>query len=1066
MITKQDLQFNEYKDSKLPAMIMLKNMGYEYLTPDGANKLRYNKQSEVILEGVLEDWLKKNNKIEYGQSENEFSESSIRNAINKLKYYTNKGLVQTNKDMYETLLTGESHPENVEGTIRSFNIKYIDWEQPENNVYHFTEEYTVERVGIKDRIRPDIVIFINGIPICVIECKSSAIKNPIKEGISQMIRNQTDEYAPHLFYYAQILIVLAMNEAQYGTVGTKEKFWTIWKEAWADTLKKFDNTVKDIINIPPDKLFREKLINAAGKNNKNWISKIVENIEPRFPKEQDFILYSLCKPKRLLQLIRKYILFDKGEKKIARHQQYFCVEKIMHRILRTKEMGRRMGGVVWHTQGSGKSLTMVMLARSIALNKYINNYRIVLVTDRINLDKQLHDTFHDCGKEPIRARSGSHLAGLLKHKNSTIITTVIDKFENAVDKMKEPLHNPNVFVLVDEGHRTQYGEMHALMKKAMPTACYIAFTGTPVMNKDKNTIEKFGGLIDSYTIEQAVADKNIVPLLYEGRLVPQDVNREAIDNWFEKQTRTLSDKQKADLKRKFASSEKLNEADQKIKMIAFDISQHFACNWHGKGFKAQIITQSKAAALKYKHYLDKFEMVTSEVIMSGPDQREGYTDIYKENKSEMIKFWNEMMKKYGSEKQYNDMIISSFKEDEHPEIIIVIDKLITGFDAPANTVLYLTRKLKDHTLLQAIARVNRLKEGKEYGYIIDYYGILENLDNAMEFYRALPEFDKDDLRKVFTFIDEIISKLREQYDNLNDLFKEVKDKGDIEECERHLADEELRDKFYRNLLTFSKSFSIALSNQEFHEQMENDKIQEYKNTLKFFSKLRVSVRRRYSDTIDYGEYEPQIKKLIDEYVGAGEIEQITPLVNIFNEFEFNEEVNNLKNDVSKADAIATRTMKTIQERYEEDPAFYKKFSEILENVIKAYREQRLNDADYLKKAMEIKNTVINRTDESIPEKLKNYDEEKAYYGIMMEQIENKIINSKNIDIADMSINIGKIINSNIKVNWTNDLDTINKIDMEIYDELYDALNQEQVEIKDSIIDEIVQAIINVAKVRK
>ncbi|MCK4524418.1 type I restriction endonuclease subunit R, partial [candidate division WOR-3 bacterium] len=959
MITKQDLQFNEYKDSKLPAMIMLKNMGYEYLTPDEVNELRYNKQREVILEKVLEDWLRKNNKIEYGQSERDFSESSIRNAINKLKYYTNKGLIQTNKDMYETLLTGESHPENVEGTIRSFNIKYIDWENPENNVYHFTEEYTVERVGIKERIRPDIVIFINGIPLCVIECKSSAIKDPIKEGISQMIRNQTDEYAPHLFYYAQILIVLAMNEAQYGTVGTKTKFWTAWN--WNRESQKYKDSFNEIYNIMPNMEFKKKLINTFKKSNQNKMKKLLDNLESCIPKEQDHSLYSLCQPKRILQLIRKYILFDRNEKKIARYQQYFCVEKIMHRIFRTQEMGRRMGGVVWHTQGSGKSLTMVMLARSIALNKYINNYRIVLVTDRINLDKQLHDTFHDCGKEPIKARSGSHLAELLKHKNSTIITTVIDKFENAAGKMKEPLHNPNVFVLVDEGHRTQYGEMHAIMKKAMPTACYIAFTGTPVMNKDKNTIKKFGGLIDSYTIEQAVADKNVVPLLYEGRLVPQDVNKEAVDNWFEKQTRSLNSKQKSDLKRKFASSDKLNEAEQKIKMIAFDISQHFAYNWRGKGFKAQIITQSKAAALKFKYYLDKFEMVTSEVIMSGPDQREGYSDP-NDKPSEMIQFWNKMMKKYGSEKQYNDMIISSFKEDEEPEIIIVIDKLITGFDAPVNTILYLARKLKDHTLLQAIARVNRLKEGKEYGYIIDYYGILENLDNAMEFYRALPEFDKDDLKSVFIFIDKIISELRKDFDKLNDLFKEVKNKNDIEECEKHLADEELRDKFYMNLLAFSKSLSIALSNNEFHEKTKNDKIQEYKNTLKFFSKLRVSVRRRYSDAIDYAEYEPQIKKLIDEYVGAGEIEQITPLVNIFNEFAFNEEVSNLRDDGSKADAIATRTQKTIQERYEEDPAFYKKFSEILENVIKAYREQRLNDAEYLKKAMEIKNTVINRTD--------------------------------------------------------------------------------------------------------
>lgn len=1061
MTNIQQLQFNEYKDSQLTAMIMLKNMGYEYLTPNEVNELRYGKTNEVILEKVLEDWLRKNNRYKYGDSEYPFSESNIRNAIGKIKNYINKGLVQTNKDIYESLLTGESHPEIVQGQQKSFNIKYIDWDNPDNNVYHFTEEYVVQRKGSNEHIRPDIVLFVNGIPLAVIECKSSAIKNPVHEGISQMLRNQTEDYAPQLFHYAQILIVLAMNEAKYGTVGTNEEFWSVWKEKWADKSRKFDDVVNEIINNPPDDKFKEKLLASVNQKYQSSAKKVLDELNPRISKEQDYILYSLCKKDRMLELIRKYILFDKAEKKIARYQQYFCVEKIMHRILRREEMGRRKGGVVWHTQGSGKSLTMVMLARSIALNKDISDYRIVLVTDRVNLDKQLHDTFRDCGKSPEKAKSGRHLAELIEGTSSTIITTVIDKFENAVDKLKYPVHNPNVFVLVDEGHRTQYGTVHAKMRQAMPSACYIAFTGTPVMKKDKNTIEKFGGLIDTYTIEDAVNDKNVLPLIYEGRFVPQKVDKDAIDNWFEKATASLNQKQKADLKKKFASADHLNEAEQKIKMIAFDISQHFAQNWQGKGLKAQVVTPSKAAALKYKEYIDDFGLVNCEVLISGPDQREGYKDIYDEPK-EMNKFWDKMMKKYGSEQQYNDMIISLFKEDEYPEIIIVVDKLLTGFDAPVNTILYLTRKLKDHTLLQAIARVNRLHEGKEFGYIIDYSGILENLDNAFEFYDALPEFDKDDIHNTFVFTDEIVRKLREKHDNLNDLFKEIGNKQDTEAYEKLLSDEELRNKFYERLLGFSKMLASALSNHQFYEKETSEKISEYKNALRFYSKLRVSVRRRYSDAIDYGEYEPQIKKLIDEYVGADEIEVITPPINIFNEIEFNEELSKMNNDASKADMIATRTMQTITQRYEEDPAFYKKFSDLLKEVIDSYRAERISEAEYLRKAKEIKQYVINRTDDSIPMQLKKYEEEKAYFGILKE----KTSLTEDDMLAELALKVGEIINGHMKVNWADDQDLINQMDIEIFDVVFDTLKDKGIELSNDTADEIVEGIINIARIRK
>jgi type I restriction enzyme R subunit len=397
----------------------------------------------------------------------------------------------------------------------------------------------------------------------------------------------------------------------------------------------------------------------------------------------------------------------------------------MKRIEKCDSNGRRLGGVIWHTQGSGKSLTMVMLAKSLALCQDIPNYRIVLVTDRVDLDDQIYNTFRACGREPEKAVSGRHLASLIRRNKASIITTVINKFESALNYQDVINASPDVFVLVDEGHRGQYGRLHAKLRRTLPNACYLGFSGTPIMKGEKNTLAKFGGLIDSYTIKEAVDDKAVVPLLYEGRHVNQEVDKNGIDRWFDQVTQKLSREQKADLKLKFSTTDQLNKTDEKVKAIAWDIGIHYRTFWQGSGFKGQLVTQDKATALKYKKYLDEFGEVSSEVLISGPDEREGETALDIPNSDEVIIFWKGMMQRFGNEKDYNKQLINAFKHSEHPEIIIVVDKLLTGFDAPRNAVMYLTRKLRDHTLLQAIARVNRLADDKEYGYILDYYGILE-----------------------------------------------------------------------------------------------------------------------------------------------------------------------------------------------------------------------------------------------------------------------------------------------------------------------------------------------------
>ena len=1047
--------------SQLPALHLLQNLGWQYLTPAEALELRGGKLRGVLLEGVLLPWLREHNRVRFKGSELPFTEGNILSALQSLKEIPFDGLVRTNEKIYDLLCLGKSLQQSVDGDIKSFTLHYIDWDNPENNIFHVTEEFAVERTGTHQTRRPDIVLFVNGIPLGVIECKSPHIKDPMKEAISQHIRNQKEGEIPHLFLYSQLLLALSKNEAKYATTGTPAKFWAVWREE----TQGLEEKLQQLVDIPltgaqVDKLFTENEWLVREKPTEYGTLK-------RQVTEQDRALYALCRPERLLELSYRFILFDAGVKKIARYQQYFAVKKIMHRIKIREYDGRRRGGVVWHTQGSGKSLSMVMLAKAIAMSTDITDYKIILVTDRVDLDDQIYTTFHHCGKDVEKAKTGKHLLEMLKGNKQRIIATIIDKFEAAVGRHAVRNDDPNIFVLVDEGHRGQYGPRHAKMRRVLPNACYIGFTGTPVMKKDKNTVEKFGGLIDTYTIDRAVADKAVVPLLYEGRHVEQSVDSKGIDAWFDKITGNLSKEQAADLKKKFSTTDQLNKAAQKVMAIAWDISVHYRDNWQGTGFKGQLVAQDKATALLYKKYLDEFGMVSSEVLISGPDDREGEEDLYEENKLAVQRFWKAAMQKYGSEREYNKQVINAFKHAKHPEIIIVVDKLLVGFDAPRNTVLYLTRKLKDHTLLQAIARVNRLCDGKEFGYILDYRGILENLDHALDLYSSLPEFDAGDIKDILTDVSVETRALPQKHSLLWDTFKEVKNRQDEEEYELLLADEELRAKFYERLSSFSKTLAIALSSVGFLEKTKPEKISRYRRDLKFFSKLRSAVRRRYAEVVDFGEYEPKIQKLLDTHVGTGDVERITPLVNIFDKDAFAKEVEKLPNAAAKADTIAHRTARTIHDRMQEDPTFYKRFSELLRETIAAFRAERIKANEYLKKVTEIMNAVLNRTGDRIPDKLQSHDVAKAYFGSLKETLAQFDKDDEfDTAIADAALAIDEVIEQNRIVNWSSDIDTQNRMRNEIEDLLFDFKDKEGIEITFEDMDTIMERCLDIARVRR
>lgn len=1060
--------FKEDHISQIPALKMLINLGYEYLSPEQALKYRSGKTSNVILEDVLRPQLKKINSIQVSSTRTTiFSDSNIENGILVLKNVSMaEGMISASEKIYNLLTLGKSLEQNIDGDKKSFTLQYIDWKNLGNNKFHITEEFAVKRLGSNDHYIPDLVLFVNGIPLCVIECKRPDIKNPIKQAISQHLRNQHEDGIRDLYIYAQNLLSISSTLGRYATLGTPEKFWNHWEEKFRS--KEEENRFnEEIYQLKNGSLSKENWQILFGERYP-YVAEYFRELETNsvLPVEQDFYLYGLCSPERLLDFTFNFTLYDNGEKKIARYQQYFAIKKTIAQI-KTIENGKRKGGVIWHTQGSGKSLTMVMLAEAIILEKTIKNPKIILVTDRTELDKQIADTFSKCGVPVEKAPTGKGLVDLLKSDSDAVITTIINKFDTAVKKIPQPLESPDIFVLVDEGHRTQHGTFNLEMQKTLPNACYIALTGTPLFKKDKNTLAKFGTLIDTYTVNQAVKDKAVVPLLYEGRLAFQKVASKQIDDYFNLISEPLSDYEKSDLKRKFSRADQVNKADSTILAICWDISLHFKENFQNTPFKGQLVTASKPMAIKYKEYLDHIGIVSSEVVISPPDDREGEESAYGETTDKVKKFWKKMMDEHGTPKKYQENIVNRFKYNDDPEIVIVVDKLLTGFDAPRNTVLYLTRNLKEHTLLQAIARVNRIYPDKDYGYIIDYYGVLGNLDDALAIY-SFEEFDENDLKGTFTNIDEEIKKLPQKHSELHDIFKEVENKKDAEGYQQILRDEAIRSRFYNALTAYARTLKMALSSLHFHQKTSDSVISKYKEDLSFFLKLRKTVVQRFSDAVDFKQYEGQIQKLIDTHISTEKVEPITELVNIFDRDAFQHEVEKTVGEAAKADKIASRTSRHISEKMEEDPAFYKKFSELLKETIKAFEENRMSEKKYLHDVKDIMEKVLTRTDSEIPEALEQKDIAKAFYGIAREELKGKIQDEEILKVVglDIALKSDQIIQDLLVVDWHTKPDVPKKMIFLIGDYVIDEVRDKyELNLSFQEIDNLADKIVEVAKVR-
>ena len=1062
----------EKYQSQIPALQLLVALGFTPLSQAAVVAMRGGRLRNVTLDDVLAEQLLKINRFSHRGRAYSFDLEDAHEAMRRLKPTPDrlKGLKGTNQDIYDTLVLGTTITKTIDGDSKSYSFRFIDWEQPKSNAFHVTAEVSMERTGSTQTKRCDIVGYVNGIPFIVIENKRPT--ESLKKAGSQLIGYQNEDNVPQLFHFAQLLLTMNRMEARYAATGTPAKFWQTWRDKETS-----DEVLAPLANRLLTEAEKDAVFSGDFERARSFFEAMAAE-GPRAVTEQDRTLFALCRPERLLDLVRRFTVFDGGVRKIARHQQYFGIRRAVERVKQLDLEGRRRGGVIWHTQGSGKSLTMVMLGRALALDKNIPNPRIIIVTDRDDLDKQIKGTFKSCEMEPVRATSGANLIELIRDK-ATLITTIINKFDTAARGGDIADDDANVFVLVDESHRTQTGrhgghsQFAMKMRRILPKACYLGFTGTPLLNKEKNTLSTFGGLIHQYAIDEAVSDGAVVPLLYEGRMVEQQISGDVIDRWFDKISHGLTDKQKADLKRKFSRSDALAKTGQTIRARAFDISEHYRQHWQGTGFKAQLVAPSKAAAVRFKEVLDEIGHVTSEIVISPPDDNEGNEEVDKESKDIVRGFWAEMMARYKTEDEYNRQIIDDFKGSGDPEVLIVVSKLLTGFDAPRNTVLYVCKPLREHNLLQAIARVNRLYEEdgaeKQFGFIIDYDGLLGELDKALSTYTAFEGYEASDLVGTVNDIREQIRKLPQLHDQLWALFKPIKNKKDMEQFEQFLADDATRQDFYERLRAFSRCLHISLSSDKLLDVFNDAKIEGMKRDWKQFSELRRSVQLRYQETVDIKEFEPKIQKLLDDHVVATPAEIIIEIININDSDALKAVVEETGvSEASKADRIASATRRTITEKMDEDPAFYRRFSEMLEEAIRDYRRRRISERDYLNHVIDLASKVARKDHgRAVPQPIKGNDDGQAFFGILDGAFVGKdgqqVGQNETATIALAVIDIIK--DHHIVDVWSNDI-AQNNMRNAIDDFFFDVLRDERgIELPLELMDDLELRIMDLARAR-
>ena len=1015
-----DLDFDEVNESQFPAAELLMKLGWKYLSREEADKARNGDHRKVILTNIAKDALMRINDYD-GKK---FDEPDIAGKVDELENTEFNGLIDTCRE-----ISGRIMPKLGGGTIKVFengayqdrSIRYIDFNNPENNDYHITVEYKVD--GNEENLRADIVLFINGIPIAEIENKKSSVG--YKKAIDQLHRYQHKEYSPKFYTFLQLLIAMDGLNAVYGTTNTPDEFFVGWREKDLGS----ENTKDKIEEILSANSIDEITLNQI----KQDLNGYVKPIESRKYLPQDELIYGMLRKDRILDIIRNFVFYDGLHKKVARYQQYFAVKKTMRQIktMDPKNPNRRKGGIIWHTQGSGKSLTMVMLVRALIEDEEIKNPRVIIVTDRINLDRQIKDTFENGGlkKNIVRTVSGEDLLRRIKNKDDSVLTTIIDKFNSASNRSKSFTDaDKDIFVLVDEAHRSQGGEANLKMLQMIPNACYIAFTGTPLLKKQK-TENKFGEFIDKYTIDDALADKVIVPLIYEGRFIPLEQDENAINRKSERLLSNLTDEQREKIGKKVDKEIRSSKAG--IEEICYDIAKHYEKTFQNTGLKAEIVAPNKKSALQMQKWFAIDNHIKTALVISDEN---GEISADEEDKLEVKEYLDDIKYKYSSLKSYEEFVVDDFTDNNDGiEALIVVDKLLTGFDAPRNTVLYLAKPLKDHNLLQAIARVNRVfsnknqKIEKTAGYIVDYSSNAAAIKEAMALFG---NFDPEDVHGTLIDPAEKKAELEEKYQNLLDMFrgKELNSQQDYIEF---LRDGATRRKFieqFNSLLnTFTEYSCLRDIDGSFVDNISED--------LKKFVEIKRSACLEYGDQIDLRQYERELARIANEHISAKEAEVLIEPIDINNSEEFKKAIASLSSDKSRAEAIAAQTQRRITEIFKAhgDLVLWQKFSDRIQAIIDALREEKMADIEALKQLSLITEEIDLRKDDELPKDIKAQNGADILYR-----------NLKDVISADgyenHIINLAKIIQGNGVIDWWKNYDQKRIIENYLDDYIYDNMD--------------------------
>jgi len=852
---------------------------------------------EVILEDVLRQSIKRINPW--------IEEDQIDYVVRRLKEPQANSLFEANREIHELLLENIPVSENRKTGERSPSVYIIDFKNPENNSFIAISQFKVNIPGTEKHIVPDIVLFVNGLPLVVVECKSPSRADPIGEAIEQIFRysNRRGEKEGNekLFWYNLFSVATARYTAKYGTITSDYEHFVEWKDPYPYSLSDIDPTATTITS---------QQILVQGMLNKNT----------------------------LIELLHTFTIFKDNIKIVPRYQQYRAVKKIIERIKNGKTPEEK-GGIVWHTQGSGKSLTMMYVVRAMFHDEELRKYKVVFITDRKDLERQLEGVSKGVGFTVHVAKSVEHLKELLRTNTPDLVMGLVHKFQERELETLFPVLNesPHILVMIDEAHRSQYKRLGANLRHALPNAVKLAFTGTPIEKTEKT----FGDYIDKYSIRQAVEDGVTVEIVYEGRVHGAEISdEESANRKFEDVFKEISEDERRLILGKTWKS--YLEAEQVIKDKAKDMIEHYITHVFPNGLKAQVVAVSRYAAIRYKHAL---ELALKEKIKELEEKGTNLDlETLKRLKVAVVISAspnddpNIYKKEYTDENEHKKNI-ASFKLPfgvATPDgltgdvgILVVNNMLITGFDAPIEQVMYLDNILKDHNLLQAIARVNRVyNKNKSCGFVVDYVGVLKHLEEALAIYA---DEDIQEITQVVKNKSKSLDDLKSSHRLIEEFFKKhgiPNWRQDIDECVDLLVDEKTKDEFISLFRKFNRALDAVLP---------DPRALRYVSDLKILGYIKESARNRYrDDKLSLRDASKKIREIVEEHLLSQGVDPKVPPTPLFDD-AFLEKLKE-KPLKAKAQELEYAILEHIEKHYEEDPEFYERFSDRLKRVLEEYRE--------------------------------------------------------------------------------------------------------------------------------